>query len=183
MKTPAKKPASTTVAKSKTKPASSKRTVAAKKVAPKPKAATPVVLYPNVETGSEQFDSLNEMVRQYAENGFEQSLAAFDGLRDAADAATLSFDDSTEATRLAGEKVFAVMTDLVTSQSKLTCDTMKAMAEAGSVPAAMEIWAELGSKQFDIFSQKQDDLTSAFTDYIEKSAKPFADAYGKGLSV
>ncbi len=190
----AKKSAATRVAApKKVAPAAAKQVAkpASRKSAPKsPKAAVVIPVAELdaapaqvLETATEQLGNVNEMIRQFAEAGMEQSQTAYDRLRDAADAASGSFEESTAATRDAGEKAIAAWIDSVNINSNEAIEAVQAISTAGSLPAAFEIWAEFGRKQFDTMTGKNEKVSSAFASYFETASKPYTELYAKGFAV
>ena len=177
-KTPVRKTVKTSAAKAKPAAAAPVKQVAAA-LAIKPDLAQEQVL----EAATEQLGTVNEMMRQFAESGLAQSRTAFDRLRNAADAAGVSFEESTAATRIAGEKVVSAMIDSVSVNSSVAMEAAQALSTAGSLPAAFEIWAEFGRKQFETFTGKSESVSTAVAKYVESASKPLTTLYTKGMIV
>ena len=176
-KTPVRKTVKTSAAKAKPAAAAPVKQVAAA-LAIKPDLAQEQVL----EAATEQLGTVNEMMRQFAESGLSQSRTAFDRLRNAADAG-VSFEESTAATRIAGEKVVSAMIDSVSVNSSVAMEAAQALSTAGSLPAAFEIWAEFGRKQFETFTGKSESVSTAVAKYVESASKPLTTLYTKGMIV
>jgi hypothetical protein len=182
-KTPAKKPSPIA------KPAASKP-VASKPEAAKSKTAEPVMQATKatapsesaisgllLEAGSAPLENMQEMVRQFAETGLGQSQSVFNSFRDAADSATVSFEESSAATRAALSKMNEVFTATVLAGSTAMTDTMKALGEAETASDFVTIWNQQSQKQFEVMVKNSQELTAAFRSCAEEAARPFVSAY------
>ena len=122
------------------------------------------------------------MMRQFAESGMEQSRAALDGLRDAADMATFSFEESSDVTRAAGEKIVSVYLDALSANTNAVLETAQALGGAGTMAGFLEIWTDQSRKQIDTMTRQNEELSTAISHYLNSAAKPVTDSIAKGFA-
>lgn len=161
------------------KPAPGKTTVAppVRQVAKAPVHSESAISGLLLEAGAAPLENMQEMVRQFAETGLGQSQSVFNSFRDAADSATVSFEESSAATRSAISKMNDVFTATVLSGSTAMFDAMKAFGEADSASDFATIWRQQSQKQFETIVKNSQELTAAIRSCAEEAAKPFVSAY------
>ncbi len=136
-----------------------------------------------IETANEQLEGVTELMRQFAHSGLDTSRSAYDSLRDAADAATASFEETSEATRAAGEKVVAAYFDALSANAHAALETTQALSGAGSFDNLFEIWTSQGRNQFDVMQKKNEALYAAVMHYVDVAAKPVQASFARGFAV
>lgn len=161
--------------------AAPRRPVAKKAATPKttPVAATPpmikeAAMIEEAAAASEQLDRMSEFVRKSAESGLGHSQSFLDQLNDAANKASVSFDEATNQSKKAAEDLSLCAMDAVQSYAELTFSFARAITTAGSIGEVVNICGEHSRKQFEQVSKSSNDLQAAFGIFAKESAKPFS---------
>ncbi|MGE3246810.1 MAG: phasin family protein [Beijerinckiaceae bacterium] len=127
-----------------------------------------------METAAEQFDNVGEMMRKAAEDSLSQSRAAFEKLRESADAATASFEESTAAGRRAASKFNSLMIESAKSSTDAVFELATALNSVSSLGDALTVWGELGRKQLEDMTRRNEKIAEAIQESFQEASRPFA---------
>ncbi len=136
-----------------------------------------------LETAGEQIEEMKEAVRQVAEASLDQSRAFYGKLREAADQATLSFDETHAATKKAAENLHMVWLKSINDRTNGAFDLFQSLTSVHSLPDVLEICGDYTRKEIDSLTRSGGELSEAMQAYAREASKPFTESFGKNLTL
>lgn len=136
-----------------------------------------------LETAGEQIEEMKEVVRQVAEASLDQSRAFFGKLREAADQATLSFEETRAATKQAGIELNQVWLKTVNAHSNAAFDLVQNLSGAHSFTDALGIYGEYTRKELEALALGGQEIAEAMQAYGREAGKSFTGVYSRGLTL
>jgi phasin len=123
-----------------------------------------------------------EQVRKAFEDGINQSRAAYEKLRVAAESATGTLEASYSAATKGMNTLNAKAIDAIKANSEASLDHVKSVMAAKTFGEAVALQSAHARRQFDALAAQGKDFAESFRQIARESFEPFTTGFEKGLA-